>query len=328
MRRAPLGDDVFGDDPTVLALQDKAATLLGKEAALFVPTGTMANAVALRVHTEPGDEFILEQESHVYFYEGGGYAAMSGISAWGLSGDRGILDADQVADAIRPPGGLSHFPVTRLIWIENTHNRAGGTVYPLETLQAIGDLAQREDLRLHLDGARMFNAAVALGVTPGAIAAPFDSISFCLSKGLGCPAGSLFVGSKDAVARGHRFRKMFGGGMRQSGVLAAAGIHALDHHIERLADDHQRARRLGQAWNDLPGVDIDLETVQTNMVYADLTGLSSQAVVDGLGHRGVAITASSPTRVRAVLHRDIDDAGIDHAIEAMTQLVTESRATL
>ncbi len=317
--RAEVGDDVFGDDPTVLRLQELCAERLGKEAALLVPSGTMANQVALQSHTRPGDELILEQDSHLFLYEAAGYAALAGVSIWGLAGERGLVTADAVEAAIRPPAGLSHFPETRLVWIENSHNRAGGTVYSVERLQEIATVARRHGLALHLDGARCFNAAVALGEPAERIAAPFDSVSVCLSKGLGCPVGSLVAGSRDFIRRAHRVRKRLGGGMRQAGVLAAAGIHALEHHVERLAQDHARARRLAEAWAALPGVEIDLEAVQTNMVYAHLggSGRSANEIVTGLRAAGVWVTATAPTTIRALTHLDVDERGIDAAIEAM-----------
>lgn len=318
MARAAVGDDVYGEDPTVNALQETVAGLLGKEAALFVPSGTMANQVALRSHTEPGDEVILEAGAHIYLYEAGGYAALSGVSARCVSGVRGLLDAEAVRAAIRPPGGASHFPRTRLVCLENTANRGGGSVYPPPVIAAIAAVAREEGLQLHLDGARIFNAAVAQGVDLASIAAPFDSVACCLSKGLGCPAGSLIAGGRSFIARAHRFRKMFGGGMRQAGVLAAAGLYALEHHVDRLAEDDRRAAALARGLGVVPGLRVDLEAVETNMVYIDV-GPSGRPAADwltALAAEGVLLSGVTPTLLRAVTHLDVNDASIERAIAA------------
>ncbi len=315
MSEAPVGDDVFGDDPSVNRLQDRSAELLGKEAALFVPSGTMANQVAIRAHTEPGDEIIVESGAHIFLYEGGGFAALSGVSARCVDGARGILDPGDVAAAIRPPGGLSHFPNTKLIALEDTANRGGGTVYPRDVVAGIRAVADEHGLALHLDGARMFNAAVAAGLSAEEVARPFDTISFCLSKGLGCPVGSLLVGSRAFVDRAHRFRKMFGGGMRQAGFLAAAGLYALDHHVDRLAEDHARARRLADALV-ASGRFTPSAPVETNMAYVDTAG-PAQDVVERAAEQGVLTHATGPNTIRVVAHLDVDDAGIDRAIDAM-----------
>jgi threonine aldolase len=319
---AVVGDDVFGDDPTINALQERAADLLGKEAALFVPSGTMANQVAIRTWTEPGDEIIAESTAHIFLYEGGGFAALSGVSLRQVEGTRGILDPDDVRRAVRPPGGLSHFPVSKLVCVENTANRGGGTVYPMEVLTGLRAVADDEGLGLHLDGARLFNAAVASGRPVADLAAPFDSISICLSKGLGAPVGSLLVGSRTFIDRAHRFRKMFGGGMRQAGILAAAGLHALEHHVDRLADDHRRARRIGEELSGIAGVSVDLETVQTNMVYLDVegTGRDGAAWVELLDGRGIATHATSRTSLRFVTHLQIGDDAVDAVIDAFREL--------
>ncbi|MCO4770146.1 MAG: aminotransferase class I/II-fold pyridoxal phosphate-dependent enzyme [Deltaproteobacteria bacterium] len=316
---APVGDDVFGDDPSVNELQERGAALLGKEAALFVPSGTMANQVAIRTHTEPGDEIIAEATSHIFLYEGGGFAALSGVSLRQVAGAGGILDPVDVQAAVRPAGGLSHYPVSKLICVENTANRAGGTIYPPPTLHALRAVADAEGLRMHLDGARLMNAAVGLGVSVDALCAPFDSISLCLSKGLGAPVGSLLVGSRTFIDRAHRFRKMFGGGMRQAGVLAAAGVHALDHHVERLAEDHTRARRLAEEMAVLPGIRVNLETVQTNMAYVDFQGTGRAAAwwVGVLAEAGVFAAATDVTTVRFVTHLQVGDDAVDAAVKAV-----------
>jgi len=325
MASAEVGDDVFGDDPSVNLLQERAASLLGKEAALFVPSGTMANQVALRTHTEPGDEIIVESGSHIFLYEGGGFAALSGLSARCLDAEGGLLSAEDVPAAVRPPGGLSHFPNTKLVCLENTANRGGGTVYTPERTLSIAEVARDEGLALHLDGARVFNASVALDLPVAALAAPFDSIAFCLSKGLGCPVGSLLVGSVPFIERAHRFRKMFGGGMRQAGIIAAAGLHALDHHIERLADDHRRARHLAETLAAMAGIAVDLARVETNMVYIDIaaTGRCAADWIEGLESQGVWMAAVSGTELRAVTHLDVDDVGIDRTIDAFAALAPQ-----
>ena len=250
MEAADVGDDVLGDDPTVQALQNHLASMLGKEAALFVPSGTMSNAVAIRAHTSPGDEIVTETTSHIYQYEGGGYAALSGCSIALVPAVRGIMNPADVTNAIRKEAGsLGHYPDGTLVCVENTSNRGGGTCYPQETLDAIAKIAHDNGCMAHVDGARLFNAVIATGRDAARMVRDYDSISICLSKGLGAPVGSVLVGAADFIAKAHRWRKMFGGGMRQAGVIAAGGLYALEHHIERLAEDHDRARRLAEAVN-------------------------------------------------------------------------------
>lgn len=319
MARADLGDDVFGDDPTVNRLQEEVAALLGKEDALLVPSGTMANQVCLRTHTEPGDEIIAEASSHVYLYEAGGYAAVSGLSIRCVEGDRGRLDAALVEAAIRPGGSLSHFPPTKLVCLENSANRGGGAVYDPSSLGEVYALAERESLRVHLDGARLLNASIACGESPARLAAGADSVSLCLSKGLGCPVGSVLAGSRDFVARAHRFRKMLGGGMRQAGVLAAAGLYALENHVERLAEDHRRASDLATALDGRGGLSADPALVETNMVFLETsgTGRSAAEVAEAALLEGVATVAVGPDLIRLVTHLDVDDAGVEAAIAAL-----------
>lgn len=316
MASAPLGDDVLGDDPTVQALETKAAEMLDKEAALFVPSGTMSNAVAIRTHTQPGDEIVTEATSHIYVYEGGGYAALSGCSVALVRGERGLMAPDKVARAIRKAdGSMSHFPNGSLVCVENTSNRGGGTVYPQESLDAIAAIAKENDCATHLDGARLFNAAVASGTDPARMVRDYDTISVCLSKGLGAPVGSVLVGSHDLIARAHRWRKLFGGGMRQAGMLAAAGIHALDHHVARLADDHRRARQLAEAIDAMDGFTIDLATVETNMAYITTTaGAVADDVVAMLAEHGVDLMALGPDMLRVVTHLHLTDADIERTI--------------
>jgi threonine aldolase len=312
--QAEVGDDVFGDDPTVNRLQETVAQLLGKEAALFVPTGTMANQVAVKSHTEPGDEVILEANSHIFNYESGAPALLSGAQVHPIPGVHGILTAQQVEAVIRPAD--HHYARSRLVVIENTHNRAGGTIFPVDELRRIRAVADRHGLSIHMDGARLWNAAAATGLDPRAWADLADSVSVCLSKGLGCPVGSLIAGSRSFIERAHRFRKVFGGGMRQAGILAAAGLYALEHHRKRLVEDHQNCRILAETLAALPGVILDLEWVQTNILIVELT---QEAPFDGPGFAqamkevGVWFLATAPRKVRLVTHLDVSRADVEEA---------------
>lgn len=319
MFEAPVGDDVWGEDPTVNALQEKTADLLGKEAALFVSSGTMANQLAIKSHTQPGDEVIIEAGSHASNFEGGAGAVLSGVQFYGIQGKRGIIDASQVEAAIRIED--VHFPVSRLIILENTHNRGGGSVFPLKTIQEIHDLAAKRGLLMHMDGARLWNACVATWTSPKEYAAPFDSISVCLSKGLGCPVGSLIVGSKAFIKRAHRFRKMVGGGMRQAGILAAAGIYALDHHIHRLEEDHRKAKKLAKNLEGIKNIAVNTEEVETNMVFFDVAPAerTAQEIAAACRARGVLIHPVSKTRIRCVTHLDVSLEDMDRASEAIAQ---------
>jgi len=320
MESAEVGDDVLGDDATVQALQNRLADMLGKEAALFVPSGTMSNAVAIRAHTSPGDEIITETTSHIYQYEGGGYAALSGCSIALVPANRGIMNPDDVAKAIRKAeGSLAHYPDGSLVCVENTANRGGGTCYPQETLDAIAKVAHDNGCGAHIDGARLFNAVIATGVDAARMVRDYDSISICLSKGLGAPVGSVLVGSSEFIARAHRWRKMFGGGMRQAGIIAAGGLFAIENHIERLSEDHARARRLAEAVNAMDGFTVDLDSVQTNMVYVD-GDLGAQQIMAGLAEHGVDVLDVGPTAVRAVVHLHITDDDIERTIAAFAAL--------
>jgi threonine aldolase len=313
---AVVGDDVLGDDPTVISLQEKVALLLQKEAALFVPSGTMANQLAIRTHTEPGDEIIIEASAHVFEFETGALGGLCGVSTRMLSGERGVLSAEQIESAIRPKDW--HFPPTKLVTIENTHNQGGGTVYPLDVIKSIRAVCDRHHLALHMDGARLWNAAIASGHSPSQYAAYCDSISVCLSKGLGAPAGSLIVGSRSFISRANRFRKMFGGVMRQSGLLAAAGIFALDHHYERLKEDHANAKYLAINLSRIPNVIVRPEETETNLVYFGLRSRSPQWVEQELRKRGVWLFAERPNEVRAVTHLDVSREDIDFALDVVS----------
>ena len=319
MAEAEVGDDVFGDDPTVQRLEARVAAYLGKEAALFVPSGTLANQLAVRVHTRPGDEILVEAQAHLYYYETGAPAALSGVMCRCLEGRRGVFTAAQVDAALRPSD--VHFPLTRLVCVENTHNRGGGKVWPLATLREVAACARRHGLALHLDGARLWNASVASGVPERDYAALFDTVSVCFSKALGAPVGSALAGPAELIGAARRFRKMFGGGLRQAGILAAAALYALEHHRERLAEDHARARRLAEVLAGLPGAAIDPATVETNLVYFRVTRRPAAAVVAALAAEGVRVLASGPDTVRAVPHLNVTAAEFERALEAFCRVL-------
>lgn len=315
MSEAEVGDDVLGDDPTVIRLQERVAQLMGKQAACFVPTGTMANQAAIRAQTEHGDEILGHEDSHIVHYETGSPAALSGCMVRPARGERGLFDVDQVESLFRPES--IHAPRTRLLLIENTHNRGGGSVWPLQQVERVTAKGRELGLRLHLDGARVWNACAATGHKPADYAKHFDTVSCCFSKGLGAPAGSAVAGDQGTIARVARFRKMFGGAMRQSGVLAAAALHALDHHLERLAEDHENAKRLAVGLADVPGLTVDPNAVETNMVFVDVESSIGTAatVCQRLKAVGVLALPNSTQRIRAVCHLDVSRAAIDRAIE-------------
>ncbi len=321
MAEAQVGDDVFEEDPTVNFLQEKVAELLGKESALFVPSGTMANQVSIRTHTLPGDEVIIEADSHPVLSEVAAAAALSGVQFRTLHGTRGILKAEQVAEAVRLPD--IHRPVSRLVCLENTHNFGGGTIYPLEEILRIRQVADNHAMAMHLDGARLLHACVATGIAPARYAQPFDSVSLCLSKGLGAPVGSVIAGPRDFILRARKNRKMFGGGMRQAGILAAAGLYALEHHVERLAEDHANARLLAEALAELPGIRLDPGHVETNIVIMDISpsGMEPSQVQARLKEMGVLVLPFGRGRLRAVTHLDVDRKAIQKAIEAFRKVL-------
>ena len=324
MAVAVVGDDVLGDDPTVIELQNSIAEMLGKEAALFVPSGTMSNAVAIKSQTKPGDEIVTHRKSHIYMYEAGGYAVLAGCSISLVEGERGQMSPEDVQRAIRKVAGSdSHYPECTLICVENTANVGGGSIYDQETLDAICEVAHKNDCRAHMDGARMFNAVVASGTDPARMVRDFDTISICLSKGLGAPIGSVLVGDAATIAEAHRWRKMFGGGMRQSGILAAAGLYALENNIDRLGEDHARARRLAEALDAMEAYSIDLGAVQSNMVYINCKKDGAKTLVNSLAERGVdvldleqGVDYGDISTVRAVVHLHITDEDIDRVIAA------------
>ena len=314
---AVVGDEQEREDPTVLELERRGAELLGQAEAVFLPTATMANQIALRILTEPGDELLAEETSHVLIYEQGAPAAFSGIVMRGLPGEAGRLAPEQVRAAIRDSSSWQ--APTRLVVVETAHNSSGGRVWPLEQIDAVASVARERGLQVHLDGARVANAAVALGVPIAEIGRRFDTVTLCLSKGLGCPLGALVAGSTELMTNARRAKHLFGGAMRQAGIVAAAGVYAFDHHLERLADDHRRARVLAERLSEA-GLPVDPEQVETNFVHVDVAplGLTADEALARLRAEGVALSDTiHPTRIRAVTHLDVSDADVDEASEAI-----------
>lgn len=324
MANAEVGDDVFGEDPSVNRLQEIAAKLLGKEEALFVPSGTMANQICIKVHTQPGDEIIMERTSHPFNSESGGLAALSGVQVNLLDGHRGMITATQIAPVIRTGEDVHHAP-TRLIALENTHNRGGGSVYPLECIQEINALARERGVSMHLDGARLLNASVASGIPAPQYTQYFDSCTLCLSKGLGAPVGSVIAASADFIKRARRYRKMFGGSMRQAGILAAAGLYALEHNVERLAEDHQHAKLLAEHISPAKGMCMNPQDVETNIVFIRLdptkARLDAYALMRGMRQRGVLALAQNPTSMRLVMHLDVTREQVEEAGRVICELL-------
>ena len=321
MLDADVGDDVLGDDPTVIKLQNKAAELLGKEAALYVPSGTMSNIVATRTHTSPGDEIVTEAHSHIYRYEGGAFAALSGCSVALVDGRNGLMTSEQVSSSIRKAeGSLSHYPNGSLVCVENTAQGGGGSVYTQEAIDDICKVAREKDCKLHMDGARLFNAIVASNTDPARMVRDFDSVSICLSKGLGAPIGSVLVGSKKDLAQAHRWRKMFGGGMRQAGMMAAAGIYALENNIDRLREDHRRARKFAEALVEMPNFSVNLDTVQSNIVYIGVGKGRSKQMIEKLAKQDIDILDTDDSTIRAVFHLHISDDDLDNIITGFSKI--------
>ena len=323
MARAPVGDDVYGEDPTVNRLQDMLAGILGKAGALFVPSGTMANQLSIRGQSEPGREVIVESTAHIVRYEQGAAAALSGVQLHQVTGERGLLTAEQIEAAIRPND--PHTIPTALICLENTHNSGGGSIYPLAAIERIRTVARFHGIPMHLDGARLFNAVVATGVSAADYARHFDTVSVCLSKGLGAPVGSL-IGTNDRTLldRLRRFRRMYGGAMRQAGILAAAGLYALEHNIQRLVEDHQHAHRLAQILHTISSVSLNVAQVETNIIVFEVqdTGRSPAEIVAALKQHGVLINAIGGRRFRAVTHLDVDSKDIEEAGRVFTSVLT------
>ena len=318
MMSAKLGDDVFGEDPTVNELESKGATLFGMEAALYCPSGTMTNQLAVKTHTQPGDEVIIERTNHVYFYEAGGIAFHSGCSIRLINGDRGRIKAADIRENVNPVN--DHNASTRLVSIENTANRGGGSYYTLQEMVELSSTAHDLGLKIHLDGARIFNALEELRVKPLDVGKHFDSVSFCLSKGLGCPVGSLLLSNKDFIKRARKYRKVFGGGMRQAGILAAAGIYALDHHVERLKDDHRRAKVIGDALSKLNILDW-MMPVETNIIIFKLKNeFPAEHFSAMLKEQGILAIAIGKNQLRMVTHLDVDDTMVEKVVQAISKI--------
>ncbi len=322
MARAEVGDDVYGEDPTVNALEALAAELLGKEAGLFVPTGVMGNQLCIRLHTQPGEEVIIESSAHILRYEGGSASSISGVQLCPVPGTRGLLSPQGVEVAIRRPD--LHTPQTTLLCMEQTHNVGGGAVYPLQTIQELAELARRNDMALHLDGARLFNASVKTGVSAGEYAALFDTVTFCLSKGLGTPVGSIIVSDVARIHKLRRLRKVFGGGMRQAGILAAAGLYALEHHILRLTDDHDNAQYLAQLLKAIPAVVVDLNSVETNIVMFQVprSNQPTDQLLESCRKAGVLLNAVGDRSFRVVTHLDVNREDMDTAGQVFARIFT------
>ncbi len=325
MAHAEVGDDVLGDDPTINALQERCAAMFCKQAACFVPSGTMANLLAIRAQTEPGDEIICHPESHIYHYETGGFAAIAGCSIRFAQGERGIFDADTMASLVRWDD--DHCPRTRLVSMENTHNRGRGSVWPITTLHDVCERAASLGLKRHLDGARIWNASIASGESLCDIAQHVDTVSACFSKGLGAPVGSIVAGDTKTIARIRHLRKMLGGAMRQSGILAAAAMYALDHHVDRLADDHANARHFADGINAIEGLTVDLRAVETNLVYFDVESHlgSAEELVQCFNDVGVKTLDEGPHTLRAVMHLHITRTIVDEAVVRIARRLTSLR---
>jgi len=321
INNAEVGDDVYQEDPTINRLEELAAKKLGKEAALFVPSGTMGNLIAVLTHCQRGDEVILEMDSHIYYYEVGGLSAVAGVIPRLIIGDKGILNPQNIKKALREEN--LHYPKTTLICLENTHNRAGGTIIPPIVTKEICQLAHQRNIAVHLDGARIFNAAIALNIEPALLTKDVDSVMFCLSKGLSAPVGSILTGSKEFIKRARKNRKMLGGGMRQAGILAAAGIIALENMVERLEEDHKNARILGEGLADISGIKVDLATIQTNMVYFDLreSSMDTFQFLPKLAEYNILGSPRPPTKVRLVTHYGINEKDIYTTIKAIKEIV-------
>ena len=314
MANADVGDDVFGEDPTILALQEKVAALLGKEKALYVPSGVMGNQLSIKAQTEPGDEIICEQDAHIFNYETAGPSLISSVQVKTIPGVRGVIHAEQLTAAMRPK--VYYMPRSRMICLENTHNRSGGTIYPLDEIKRIFAFARSHEMVMHLDGARLWNASVATGIHPKEYAKYFDSVSVCFSKGLGAPVGSAVAGTVEMIERVHKWRKVYGGGMRQAGIIAAGALYALEHNVERLKEDHEKATFFAEKISLLPKLSIDMETVQTNIIIINIekSGMQPDEIIALLKSKGVLVTLGSYNSIRAVMHLDVSMEQVQQAV--------------
>ncbi|MCA9199221.1 MAG: low-specificity L-threonine aldolase [Planctomycetales bacterium] len=325
MADAEVGDDVIGCDPTVARLQDYVAELLGKEAAVFMPSGSMTNQVAIRIHCKPGDEFICETDCHIYNYEQGAFAQLSGVVAKTVCGQHGVITVAQVQNLIRPTN--DHLVRTRLLCLENTHNRGGGRILPLDGIESLCEWARSHGLATHLDGARLFNAVVATGIDAQTWASHFDTVSICLSKGLGAPVGSVLAGSREHMAEARRHRKLFGGGMRQSGIIAAGGLYALQHHVDRLAEDHANAKLLANRIKDVNGLELISDSPDTNILFFDVDPSLGTATEfqTRLREAGVLMLTESKVRLRALTHLDVTSEDVEQAAKIIAEVAAECR---
>ena len=323
MCEAEVGDEQKHEDPTVNLLQEMVADLLGKDAAVFLPSGTMCNEIALRVHCRPGEEMLAHHTAHLIHFESGGPGALAGVNVRPLNGPRGQYDIDTLAEGIRPD--FRHYPRSRLVWVEQTSNLGGGSIWPLARVRAVTDLARQHRLATHLDGARLMNAVVATGVAAREWAAMFDSAWIDFTKGLGAPVGAALAGSREFIAEAWRLKQQMGGAMRQAGIIAAGGVYALRHHVKRLAEDHANARRLAEGLAQLPGVALDPTSVETNLVFFELTGpVGAGTFVDRLLARGVRMGAMGPHTIRAVTHLDVSATQIEQALDAARGVLGDS----
>jgi threonine aldolase len=321
MAEAEVGDDVFGEDPTVNALEKLTAEILGKEDSVFVPSGTMSNEIAIRAQTSPGNEIILDARSHCYLYEGGAPAALSGVTCKLINGIRGIFTAQDVKAVLRPKN--YHFPPSKLLCLENTHNQGGGSIWPLELITDVTSVARDANLNLHLDGARLWNASVATGIPEKEYAKYFDSVNVCFSKGLGAPVGSALAGSAELIDRARRFRKQFGGGMRQAGIIAAGALYALENNRNRLAQDHANAKQLASGIADLPGIELEVKDVETNIVFFKINSMPAKELAGKLHKNGVFVLALGPDIIRAVTHLNVSSEQITDTIDIFKKILVK-----
>jgi threonine aldolase len=320
MAQAPLGDDVFSDDPTINLLEERTAEILGKEAAVYMPSGTMTNQVALRTHTEPGDEILIDQNAHIYYYEGGASAALSGVICRLIPGVRGVFGAAEMEAVMRPVD--VHFPRTKLVCLENTTNRGGGKVWPLEKLAEVENFTRENNLKIHLDGARLWNASIALQVPEAEIAKYFDSVSVCFSKGLGAPVGSALVGSRNFITEARRFRKQYGGGMRQAGIIAAGALYALDNHRERLAEDNANAKAFAEGLAEIPGIEINPDEVETNIIMCGLSEMTSDIMIKRLRELDTHVLPMNNKSIRMVTNLMVTKKKTREALEQIRSILS------